>query len=146
VLNDSVDWLLKVTNYSGLDCLLPSLKERERRLLILTWYGREAPELRQPFHEKVSPRVLERMGHFSEDLNVVTNHLWNPYSTVEPNSQGLFQRTAFRAAARVQQATGTPNATTMAPEPANSSIYSFSPAPFPDELSPLTSVWVCTAN
>jgi hypothetical protein len=42
------------------------------------------------------PTALERTGNFSEDLNVVTNGLWNPYSTVGPDPQtGLFQRTAF---------------------------------------------------
>jgi hypothetical protein len=42
------------------------------------------------------PTALERTGDFSEDPNVVTNGLWNPYSTVGPDpSTGLFQRTAF---------------------------------------------------
>src|SRR5215831_4190261 len=31
------------------------------------------------------PTALERTGDFSEDLNVVTNGLWNPYSTVGPD-------------------------------------------------------------
>lgn len=42
------------------------------------------------------PTALERAGDFSEDPNVVTNGLWNPYSTVGPDpATGLFQRTAF---------------------------------------------------
>lgn len=41
------------------------------------------------------PTALERTGDFSEDANVVTNGLWNPYSTVGPDTNGIFQRTAF---------------------------------------------------
>jgi len=41
------------------------------------------------------PTALERTGDFSEDPYVVANGLWNPYSTVGPDAQGLFQRTAF---------------------------------------------------
>jgi len=42
------------------------------------------------------PTPLMRQGNFSEDPNVTTFGIWNPYSTVGPNAQtGLFQRTAF---------------------------------------------------
>jgi len=41
------------------------------------------------------PTPLMRQGDFSEDANVVSNGIWNPYSTVGPDSQGLFQRTAL---------------------------------------------------
>ncbi len=41
------------------------------------------------------PTPLMRQGNFSEDPNSVANGIWNPYSTVGPNSSGLFTRTAF---------------------------------------------------
>ena len=41
------------------------------------------------------PTPLMRQGNFSEDPNTVANGIWDPYSTVGPNSQGLFTRTAF---------------------------------------------------
>jgi hypothetical protein len=41
------------------------------------------------------PTGLMRTGDFSEDPNVVTNGIWNPYSTVGPDVNGIFQRTAF---------------------------------------------------
>jgi len=42
------------------------------------------------------PTARMRQGDFSEDADVISNGLWNPYSTVGPNaSTGLFERTAF---------------------------------------------------
>lgn len=41
------------------------------------------------------PTPLMRQGNFSEDPNVASNGLYNPYSTVGPNSSGVFQRTQF---------------------------------------------------
>ncbi len=41
------------------------------------------------------PTALMRQGNFSEDPNVVSNGLWNPYTTVGPNAQGGFERMAF---------------------------------------------------
>ncbi len=41
------------------------------------------------------PTALMRGGDFSEDPNVVYNGIWDPYSTVGPDANGLFQRTAF---------------------------------------------------
>jgi hypothetical protein len=41
------------------------------------------------------PTPLMRQGNFSEDPSTVNGGLWNPYSTVGPNSSGLFTRTAF---------------------------------------------------
>jgi len=41
------------------------------------------------------PTPLMRQGNFTEDPNVASNGLFNPYSTVGPNSSGVFQRTAF---------------------------------------------------
>jgi hypothetical protein len=41
------------------------------------------------------PTAAMREGDFSEDPNVVSGGLWNPYSTVGPNSSGEFERTAF---------------------------------------------------
>jgi hypothetical protein len=41
------------------------------------------------------PTPLMRQGNFNEDPNVASNGLFNPYSTVGPNSSGVFQRTAF---------------------------------------------------
>jgi hypothetical protein len=41
------------------------------------------------------PTPLMRQGNFNEDPNVASNGLYNPYSTVGPNSSGVFQRTAF---------------------------------------------------
>jgi hypothetical protein len=41
------------------------------------------------------PTPLMRKGNFSEDPSTVSNGLWDPYSTVGPNSSGLFTRTAF---------------------------------------------------
>lgn len=41
------------------------------------------------------PTPLMRQGNFTEDPNVASNGLYNPYSTVGPNSSGVFQRTAF---------------------------------------------------
>lgn len=36
-----------------------------------------------------------RQGNFSEDANVASNGLFNPYSTVGPDANGVFHRTAF---------------------------------------------------
>jgi len=36
-----------------------------------------------------------RTGDFSEDPDAVSNGIWNPYSTVGPDANGLFERTAF---------------------------------------------------
>jgi hypothetical protein len=41
------------------------------------------------------PSALMSQGDFSEDPNTAQYGLWDPYSTVGPNSQGLFDRTAF---------------------------------------------------
>jgi hypothetical protein len=41
------------------------------------------------------PTPAMRLGNFSEDPNTAKFGLWNPYSTAGPDSQGLFQRTAF---------------------------------------------------
>lgn len=42
------------------------------------------------------PTARMRQGDFSEDPDVISNGLWNPYSTVGPNpSTGLFERAAF---------------------------------------------------
>lgn len=41
------------------------------------------------------PTPAMKAGDFSEDPNVAQYGLWNPYSTVGPNSSGEFQRTAF---------------------------------------------------
>ncbi|MGI8962758.1 MAG: carboxypeptidase regulatory-like domain-containing protein, partial [Bryobacteraceae bacterium] len=41
------------------------------------------------------PTPLMRQGNFSEDPNTALYGIWNPYSTVGPNSNGIFQRTAF---------------------------------------------------
>ena len=41
------------------------------------------------------PTPLMRQGDFSEDPSTAQYGLWNPYSTVGPNTQGLFQRTAI---------------------------------------------------
>ncbi len=43
------------------------------------------------------PTPLMKQGDFSEDAYVVANGLWNPYSTVGPDANGLFKRTAFGA-------------------------------------------------
>ena len=40
-----------------------------------------------------TPRM--RAGDFSDDPNVVSNGLWNPYSTVGPDQNGLVERAAF---------------------------------------------------
>ena len=41
------------------------------------------------------PTALMHQGNFSEDPNVVQYGIWDPSSTVGPDSNGLFQRTAF---------------------------------------------------
>jgi hypothetical protein len=41
------------------------------------------------------PTPAMRAGDFSEDPNVAQYGLWNPYTSVGPNSSGEFQRTAF---------------------------------------------------
>lgn len=41
------------------------------------------------------PTPLMRQGNFSEDPNVVSNGIWNPQSTIGPESNGTFLRTAF---------------------------------------------------
>lgn len=41
------------------------------------------------------PTPLMKTGDFSEDPNVAQFGMWNPLTTVGPDSQGLFQRTAF---------------------------------------------------
>jgi hypothetical protein len=41
------------------------------------------------------PTPLMRQGNFSEDPNVVSNGMWNPYGTVGPDANGLFARRAF---------------------------------------------------
>jgi|GEM_PF-709562 len=41
------------------------------------------------------PTALMRQGNFSEDPNVVQSGIWDPSSTVGPDVNGLFQRTAF---------------------------------------------------
>lgn len=41
------------------------------------------------------PTPLMRQGNFSEDPNVVSYGMWDPSSTVGPNANGQFQRTAF---------------------------------------------------
>jgi Carboxypeptidase regulatory-like domain len=42
------------------------------------------------------PTARMRQGDFSEDADVLSNGLWNPFSTVGPNANtGLFERTAF---------------------------------------------------
>ena len=44
------------------------------------------------------PTPLMRQGDFSEDPNVTSNGLWNPYTTVGPDQSGVFQRAAFGTA------------------------------------------------
>jgi len=46
----------------------------------------------QPFDV---PTAAMRNGDFSEDPNTATYGIWDPYSTVGPDAQGLFDRTAF---------------------------------------------------
>ncbi len=58
------------------------------------------------------PTPLMLQGNFSEDPNVVSNGLWNPSSTVGPQSDGTFQRTAF----------GTPINNTYGPGCLNTSV------------------------
>jgi hypothetical protein len=41
------------------------------------------------------PTAAMRAGDFSEDPNTATQGIWDPYSTVGPDAQGLFDRTAF---------------------------------------------------
>jgi hypothetical protein len=41
------------------------------------------------------PTVRMRQGDFSEDADVRSNGLWDPFTTVGPDANGLFQRTAF---------------------------------------------------
>jgi hypothetical protein len=41
------------------------------------------------------PTARMRQGDFSEDPNTAQFGIWDPFSTVGPNSQGTFQRTAF---------------------------------------------------
>lgn len=41
------------------------------------------------------PTPLMRQGNFSEDPNAVSNGIWNPYSTIGPDQNGIFQRSAF---------------------------------------------------
>lgn len=41
------------------------------------------------------PTPAMRSGDFSEDPNTALYGIWNPYSSVGPNSSGIFQRTAF---------------------------------------------------
>ncbi|HXI39280.1 MAG TPA: carboxypeptidase-like regulatory domain-containing protein [Bryobacteraceae bacterium] len=41
------------------------------------------------------PTARMRQGDFSEDADVISNGLWDPYSTVGPNADGLFERRAF---------------------------------------------------
>ena len=41
------------------------------------------------------PTPLMRQGNFSEDPNTALYGIWDPFSTVGPDSQGLFHRTAF---------------------------------------------------
>jgi len=41
------------------------------------------------------PTARMRQGDFSEDPNAAQYGIWDPFSTVGPNSQGLFARTAF---------------------------------------------------
>jgi hypothetical protein len=41
------------------------------------------------------PTAKMQRGDFSEDPNVVSNGLWNPYSTIGPDQNGIFQRTAI---------------------------------------------------
>ncbi len=41
------------------------------------------------------PTPAMRQGNFAEDPNSTNFGIWNPYSTVGPNSSGLFTRTAF---------------------------------------------------
>jgi len=41
------------------------------------------------------PTLHERTGDFSEDPNVVQYGIWDPTSTVGPDANGIFQRTAF---------------------------------------------------
>jgi hypothetical protein len=41
------------------------------------------------------PTARMRNGDFSEDPTIASNGLWDPYSTVGPNSSGIYTRTAF---------------------------------------------------
>lgn len=41
------------------------------------------------------PSARMRQGDFSEDADVISNGLWDPFSTVGPDADGLFQRRAF---------------------------------------------------
>jgi carboxypeptidase family protein len=41
------------------------------------------------------PTALMRQGDFSEDPNVVSNGIWDPLTTMGPQPDGTFQRTAF---------------------------------------------------
>ncbi|MGI9071567.1 MAG: carboxypeptidase regulatory-like domain-containing protein [Bryobacteraceae bacterium] len=41
------------------------------------------------------PTALMRQGNFSEDPSVVSNGIYNPYSTVGPDSSGVFHRQPF---------------------------------------------------
>ena len=41
------------------------------------------------------PTQAMRNGNFGEDPSTVANGMYDPYSTVGPTAEGLFQRTAF---------------------------------------------------
>ena len=67
------------------------------------------------------PTPLMQQGNFSEDANVVSYGMWDPYSTVGPDSNGVYARSVFGQPLAANGCTGylqaNPDGTTTAVNP-----------------------------
>lgn len=69
-------------------------KGKDRTFFFFSWDITKLHLLGQSVFTVPTPRM--RQGDFSEDPNVISSGLWNPYTTVGPDPvSGLFQRAAF---------------------------------------------------
>src|SRR5262249_37014134 len=78
------------------------------------------------------PTARMRQGDFSEDADVLSHGIWDPYTTVGPDSNGLFQRQLFK----------NPNGSLATSIPSNrldpTAMYFMNSFPFPNYNDPLS--------
>jgi hypothetical protein len=91
------DRQLRFNNFGGTlggPVILPHLYDgKNRSFFFLSW---DASTLHLLGNRVFTvPTPLMREGNFSEDANTATYGIWDPNSTVGPDAQGLFERTAF---------------------------------------------------
>ena len=88
------DRVLHFNNFGGTfggPVMLPKIYNGKNRTFFFFSLDHQILHLAGPRYFSV-PTARMRNGDFSEDPNVANNGLWDPYSTVGPNSVGFVQR------------------------------------------------------